>query len=128
MGKFYSLLLMMLFYTLADFGGGWVSEGKSSTYTVHLTEVGNHIFGKYCFITNNGNRIDCAKQDDDDNIAGDIFDRHAQISFDSTFGGAGKAVLTPKEDNLIYHFTDKSPFVYANMSVPDEIVMKRFSK
>lgn len=50
------------------------------------------------------------------------------MSFDSTFGGTGKAFLIIKNDNLIYHIKDKQPFAEANMSVPDEIIMKKKTK
>lgn len=126
MEKYLLALLFISFGTMACFGGHWESESKSGTYTIVLTETGDHASGKYCFITNNGNRIDCAEQDDEDNITGTIVNGKAQVSFDSTFGGAGKASFIIKKDGeLIYHIEDKKPFIEANMSVPDEITLKK---
>ncbi|NLS54065.1 hypothetical protein [Hafnia alvei] len=127
MKKYLFALLFISFGSMACFGGHWESESKTSTFTIDLTETGNHISGKYCFITNNGNRIDCSEQDDDDNIRGTVTNGKAQVSFDSTFGGTGKASLIIKNDDLIYYIKDKKPFVEENMSVPDKIVMKKKS-
>ena len=119
------LLVIISFGTLASFDGIWISERESSSFTIDLTETGDHISGKYCFITNNGNRIDCAEQDDEDNITGTIVNGKAQVSFDSTFGGTGKASFIIKDGELIYHIEDKKSFIEANMSVPDQIILKK---
>lgn len=77
--------------------------------------------GKYCFITNNGNRIDCAEKDDDDNVHGVVKDGGADIKFESTFNGEGTASAEIKDNKLIYIIKDKAPFIQANMSVPEVI-------
>lgn len=123
---FLLLLLLSSCEAFADFSGQWANDDSaSSNYLMDLIETGDHISGRYCFVTNNGNRIDCTEQDDGNNITGTITNGKAYISFDSTFGGRGTAVLTLKDDNLICHFEDKTPFIEANMSVPDQIVMQK---
>ncbi|WP_426448555.1 hypothetical protein [Siccibacter colletis] len=76
------------------------------------------------FLTNNGNRIDCTDEDDI-NIIGVINNNIATVTFDSTFGGKSKATLTVINDSLTYSIKDKSPFVEANMSAPNEIIFNR---
>lgn len=125
MRKYILLLLFISYGALAGFGGHWESDNKSSSYIIDLVETGDHVSGKYCFITNNGNRIDCTEQSDNDNITGTIVNGKALISFDSTFGGKGTAILSIDGDKLIYHVEDKMPFIEANMSVPDRIIMSK---
>jgi hypothetical protein len=86
---------------------------------------GEHVTGKYCFITNHGNRIDCAEKDDDDNIHGDIKNGVANVQFESTFGGTGSASIQIKDGGLLYDISDKTPFSQANMSVPSEIQLNK---
>lgn len=105
--------------------GHWGKVDQSSTFTIDLVQTDNHISGKYCFITNNSSRIDCAEKDDDDNIKGDIKNGEAKIQFESAFGGNGTAVAKISKNKLIYTIEDKEPFVQASMSVPDEIALSR---
>lgn len=68
--------------SMACMTGRWEQIGKSNSFTMDLFQTGNHVTGKYCFITNNGNRIDFAeKDDDDDNVHGDVKDGVADINF-----------------------------------------------
>lgn len=60
--------------------GHWESVGKASTFTIDIVQSGEHVNGKYCFITNNGNRIDCAEKDDEDNITGTVKKRSGKNS------------------------------------------------
>lgn len=104
--------------------GHWEKMGKSNSFTMDLFQTGNHVTGKYCFITNNGNRIDCAEKDDDDdddNVHGYVIDGVADIKFESTFAGEGTASAEIKNNKLIYTIKDKTPFVQANMSLPTVI-------
>ncbi len=119
--KILSLLLFISFGSVACMTGHWENIGKSSSFTIDLVQNGEHVRGKYCFITNNGNRIDCAEQDDEDNITGDIKNGVAKVVFESTFGGSGVAIVKMVDGKLIYKVEDKKPFVEASMSVPDEI-------
>jgi hypothetical protein len=122
------LTLLLLFVTcgsMAGMTGHWEVVDKSNSFAIDLIQTGSHVSGKYCFITNNGNRIDCAEKDDEDNIQGDIKDGVAELQFESTFGGVGIATAKISNNKLIYTIGDKTPFVQANMSVPSEI---KFSK
>jgi len=100
--------------------GHWEKIGKSNSFTIDLVQTDNHITGKYCFITNNGNRMDCAEKDDD-NVHGDVRNGVADIKFESTFDGEGTASAEIKNNKLIYTVKDKTPFIQANMSVPTVI-------
>lgn len=113
------------FYSMANMTGHWESVSKSSSFVLDMVQAGEHVSGKYCFITNNGNRIDCAEKDDVDNISGEIKNGVAVITFESTYGGEGKATAKVNNKNLTYTINDKSPFTQANMSVPDEIKFEK---
>ncbi|EMH1277472.1 hypothetical protein V6A89_004491 [Enterobacter hormaechei] len=125
MKKYLLFLLLASFGSIACMTGHWESASKSSTFTLDLVQAGEHVAGKYCFITNNGNRIDCAEKDDDDNIHGYINNGVANIKFESTFGGKGNASMRIKDGVLLYDILDKTPFTQANMSVPSEIKLKK---
>ncbi|MBW4927230.1 hypothetical protein KZW02_27255, partial [Klebsiella pneumoniae] len=73
MNKILLFLLFISFHSMASFSGHWVNESESQSLTLDLFENGTHLTGKYCFITNDGNRIDCA-EDNDRNINGIIKD------------------------------------------------------
>lgn len=118
------LLLFVSFSALAGFSGHWGNHGDSSDLTIELIEVRGHISGRYCFITNKGNRVDCAEEGDM-NTRGIINNNIATVTFMSTFGGTGKATLTINNDKLIFVLKDNKPFVEANMSVPAMIVFDR---
>lgn len=47
------------------------------------------------------------------------------MSFNSTFGGVGKATLSIEKDVLTYTITNYTPFINANMSVPKVIFFKK---
>lgn len=118
------ILLALLFASsssMACMTGHWEEKDKSNSFTIDLVQTGSHVTGKYCFITNNGNRIDCAEKDDDDNVHGDVKDGVADIKFESTFDGEGTASAEIKGNKLIYTIKDKAPFIQANMSVPEVI-------
>lgn len=117
-------LILFSFYSTADFSGHWVNEGKTDSFTLDLIRSGEHLTGKYCFITNNGNRIDC-EGGGEENIDGVIKGNVATVSFNSTFGGAGKATISIVNDILTYKIDDYTPFVEANMSVPKIIIFNK---
>jgi len=121
-------MLALLFASsssIACMSGHWEQIGKSNSFAIDLVQTGSHVTGKYCFITNNGNRIDCAENDDDDNIHGDVKDGVADIKFESTFDGEGTASAEIKGSKLIYTLKNKTPFVQANMSVPTVIELNK---
>ncbi|EPG6936021.1 hypothetical protein MWS66_000930, partial [Klebsiella pneumoniae] len=93
MNKILLFLLFISFHSMASFSGHWVNESESQSLTLDLFENGTHLTGKYCFITNDGNRIDCA-EDNDRNINGIIKDNVGVVSFESTFGSVGEATLS----------------------------------
>lgn len=104
--------------------GHWESMNKSSSFTIDLTQSGSHVSGKYCFITNYGNRIDCTEKDDEYNIKGDIRNGVAKVHFNSTFGYSGVATAIIKNNYLILTIDDNAPFVQASMSVPNKLELK----
>ncbi|CNI83175.1 hypothetical protein HB991_02810 [Yersinia mollaretii] len=124
MKNFTLCLFFISFCSMAGFSGHWESNNESKSLTLDLVEKENNITGRYCFITNNGNRIDCA-EDDDININGVTNNNIASVSFESTFGGVGKATLSIQDDELKYTISDNSPFIGANMSVPRVIIFKK---
>lgn len=121
MKKLLVILLLISFSSMAGMTGHWEKVSKSSSFIIDLVQSGEHVSGKYCFITNNGNRIDCPEKNDEDNISGTINNGVANIKFESTFGGSGVAVAKLNKNKLIYSIKNKTPFIEANMSVPDEI-------
>ena len=118
------LLIFISFHSIASFSGHWVYENKSQSLTLDLIEDGTHLTGKYCFITNNGNRIDCA-EDNGINIKGVIKNNVGVVFFESSFGGTGEATLSIEKDILIYTINNSTPFVDSNMSVPKVISFKK---
>ncbi|WP_145538541.1 hypothetical protein [Yersinia kristensenii] len=122
MKNFILCLFFISFFSMAEFSGHWESNDESKSLTLDLIEKENNVSGRYCFITNNGNRIDCTE---DNNINGVINNNIASVSFESTFGGVGKATLSIKDNELKYSISDYAPFVSANMSVPRVIVFKK---
>lgn len=124
MNKILLFLLFISFHSMASFSGHWVNESESQSLTLDLFENGTHLTGKYCFITNDGNRIDCA-EDNDRNINGIIKDNVGVVSFESTFGNVGEATLSVGKDTLIFTINNDMPFINANMSVPKVIFFKR---
>ncbi|WP_436876407.1 hypothetical protein [Siccibacter turicensis] len=124
MTKAIILLIFSPFSAIAGFSGHWGNHGDSSNLTIELSEEGGHISGRYCFITNRGNRIDCAEEDDI-NITGVISNNVATVTFMSTFGGAGKATLIVNGDKLEYSLVNDAPFIQANISVPTEVTFDR---
>ncbi|EPF6109374.1 hypothetical protein R2970_001854 [Enterobacter cloacae] len=121
------LLVFISFHSMATFSGHWVDEDNSQSLTLDLIESGTHLTGKYCFITNNGNRIDCA-EGDEENINGVIKNNVGVVSFESTFGGTGEAILSVAKEILTYTIVDSTPFTNANMSMPKVIFFKKTTR
>ncbi|WP_148669109.1 hypothetical protein [Burkholderia pyrrocinia] len=112
-----SAVLMILKSGLAfandqSFSGSWsfkeVVTGQSkpySTFVVKINEDGaGNISGSYCFITRNGNRIDCSP-DGEHNISGRAEDRKnkALVNFYSFFGATGGvAEITLEGERLLW--------------------------
>lgn len=83
------------------FDGEWDGEVENdSSLTLRLAESGNRITGSYCYISQKGNRIDCP-EDDERNLSGTIAGNHANVEFNSSFGGVGgQAVLEIKGSEM----------------------------
>lgn len=83
------------------FSGKWHGEENSaSTFSLQLSQQNNKLSGSWCFITQGGNRIDCPDEQQQ-NLAGEVKDNVATITFNSTFGGVnGKATLTISGETL----------------------------
>jgi hypothetical protein len=124
MKNLFFLLFFVAFHSIASFSGHWVNDSNSQSLTLDLIEKGNDVYGRYCFITNNGNRIDCAESGDV-NIKGVVKNNVGIVIFESIFGGSGKATLSIIDGILSYAINDYSPFVEANMSVPKVISFKK---
>lgn len=65
------MLIFISFHSMANFSGHWIYESNSKSLTLDLIEDDNNLIGNYCFITNNGTRIDCS-EDNDRNIDGTL--------------------------------------------------------
>ncbi|MDQ2256486.1 hypothetical protein [Enterobacter soli] len=65
------------------------------------------------------------EQDDEDNISGSIKSGVANVQYESTFGGQGRATIELKDKKMIYIIDDKTPFIQANMSVPNKIQLTK---
>ena len=85
------------------FSGQWSGEQKNeSTLTLRLTQAGQNVNGSYCYVTQNGNRIDCPP-DDESNLKGVIAENRANVEFNSSFGGEkGRAKLEVVGDKMIW--------------------------
>lgn len=124
MRKIAPFLIVISFHSMANFSGRWINESNTQSLTLDLIEDSSHILGNYCFITNNGNRIDCS-EGNGRNIDGVVKDNIGTVSFVSTFGSVGEATLSIEKDTLKYTITNYTPFISASMSVPKVIYFKR---
>ncbi|WP_322032670.1 hypothetical protein [Paraburkholderia sp. J76] len=125
-----STLLAYLMPRAAEgkFSGDWEYiehiAGSSKPYSTFEIKLGESrdgaLTGSYCFITQNGNRIDC-----DTNGAKNIFGRvredggHAEVHFHSFFGAKdGLADITSNGDKLMWRVTKnpKGDFFYGPYS------------
>lgn len=105
-----------------DFSGCWKKESGSSTYDIAIHEDNGKLFGTYCFINANGNRIDCDK--DNSLIDGVVEHGVGKISF----GGSGEGELMYKNDHLNLKMIDSTPFDNFNMHIPENIEFLKASK
>lgn len=86
-----------------EFTGQWTGEEKDqSTMTLQLKQNDNTITGSYCYITQNGNRIDCPDEGEN-NLKGTISNHRASVEFASSFGGTGYANLEVEGEKLVWN-------------------------
>ena len=98
----------------SDLAGVWevvtIHSGRDTPYSVLTIELrvrGDEVSGRYCFILDYGNRIDC------DPASGENFQgrlsgngRSAHVSFQSFFGGGpGQATLNLRDSVLLWTVT-----------------------
>ncbi|MEB5972967.1 hypothetical protein ACWXWB_23005 [Pantoea dispersa] len=98
-------------WAAVDFNGEWSgaagNENSSdySTLNIKLRQIDGKVVGRYCYITNSGNRIDCP-DGDESNLQGVVKNNKANVKFDSAFGGEnGEAELTLNNDAMLWHLT-----------------------
>lgn len=122
MKKIMFILIFVTFNAMASFTGHWSNENNSNSFSLDLVKDGSNLTGKYCFITNGGDRIDCSERN---NINGIVKGHTSVVTFESEFGGDGEASLSVDNNTLTFTISDYSPFINANMSVPKTIVFKK---
>lgn len=90
----------------SSFSGTWQGkDNDASTLSLKLTQKGSKLIGTYCYITQGGNRIDCADEDKP-NLMGSVKNNVATISFDSNFGAVnGQATLKLEGNTLRWTMT-----------------------
>lgn len=87
----------------------WRSDDKSQEFTIKIKKVSNDsIFGQYCAVSNNGNKLDC-DFDDINNIKGLIIGNKIQITFNSFFGAKNGSAEITIFDKYIEWKVTKSP-------------------
>ncbi|MGP3591631.1 hypothetical protein [Vagococcus sp. WN89Y] len=105
-GVFFSLMCLLSFTASADgiFSGHWTGEkSSSSTLSLKISQKGERLTGTYCFVSQSGNRIDCP-ENDEINLWGRVNNNHADIAFNSSFGGVnGQAKLEVNANNMTWY-------------------------
>jgi len=106
-------------YAETPFSGEWqyvehlgASQKPYSTFDLRLTErADGEIHGFYCFITQNGNRIDCDPEGKAINITGRIAPdgKSAVVQFYSFFGAKGGVAELATTDNILTWRVTKNP-------------------
>lgn len=118
----YICMVFLMFCTNSfsqDVSGCWKNEGNSSMYDFIIHDDKGKLSGTYCFINENGNRIDCDKNNSI--INGSVDNGLGTISF----GGSGKGKLIYNHDDLTLKMIDSTPFDDFNMHIPEEIKFLR---
>ena len=106
------------------FAGVWdFNAGKASSFTLELTQVGNHIEGYHTAIAHRGNRIDAVRpKEGKPSITGDVVAGVAHVRFFSGYGdGAGEATLTLNGNKLEWRITRSSGAHY----LPTSCILRR---
>lgn len=106
--KFYFVFGLMAFsqsiYATEAYKGQWSGEEvvdgvTASTLTLDISQKGKVLQGQYCYVTQQGNRIDCPDKDTI-NLHGEVDGKSSIIYFDSSFGaknGSARITLDDKK-------------------------------
>jgi|ERR1700736_905869 hypothetical protein len=106
------------------FAGVWdFNAGNASSFTLELTQAGNHIEGYHTAIAHRGNRIDAIlPKEGKPSITGDVVAGVAHIHFRSGYSDAtGEATLTLKGNKLEWEITRSSGAHY----LPTSCILRR---
>lgn len=106
----------------------WVSSDESASFGFNLkpgTEMGS-VYGNYCAVAFNGNRVDCDPYKKDSFI-GTLNGDELKINFiDAYGGGVGTAILNYNSDNSIsWKITEKPDGGYY---IPENVILEKDSK
>lgn len=112
------------FFAYADVSGQWECKTCGNT-SIQLTlhDKNGHVSGNYCFISNNGNRIDC----DGNSISGEAKNNSVELDFVNSWGDVGKAILIADKDGIVWKTNDNTPFLRANMAMPSSFTLRRMN-
>ena len=103
----------------------WKENNLAFTFDIYIKQTGDSITGNYCAIANNGNKIDCSVENDDNcNMYGKQVNNVTVLTFTSCYMEAkGEAIITynPKKDELIWKLGNTTDIVFA----PDSAILKR---
>lgn len=83
----------------------WSSSSGTMTFSIDLKEKDGKIYGQYCAVAQNGNKIDCDNEENN-NIHGIVDDsgKSSFVNFHSFFGAKdGGAILRVVDGYLIWH-------------------------
>jgi hypothetical protein len=100
----------------SEYAGTWSFEkdvsGQSTPYSTFELDIGvrgNDVSGRYCYITQSGNKIDC-EPSDPPNIHGSIgSDGALQVSFNSFSGASGGVATISREGDKLLWKVVKNP-------------------
>ncbi len=101
----------------------WRSDDKSQAFTIKIKKIDkDSVFGQYCAVYNNGNKIDC-DVDDINNIKGLIIKNKIQLNFNSFFGAKdGLAEITIIDNSELKWKITKDP--KGEFYAPSECILK----
>ncbi|CAO95685.1 Hypothetical protein ETA_06390 [Erwinia tasmaniensis Et1/99] len=101
-------MLSFSVFSMPDFSGHWsgvINDEDGTPYSklsLKINQIADKLNGSYCYVTQKGNRIDCA-DDSEDNLHGSVIGDKANILFNSTFGGKnGKAELSINHRGMMW--------------------------
>ncbi|CAX54430.1 hypothetical protein [Erwinia pyrifoliae] len=101
-------------FSMTDFSGKWIGSindedgAPYSNLSLKINQTGEKLNGSYCYVTQKGNRIDCA-DDGEDNLHGSVSGDKANIFFNSTFGGKnGRAELSINQQGYDVEISQRS--------------------